>query len=136
MLNHVSMAGKLCRDPELRKTGSGVSVCSFRIAVDRDFNGKDEGGKTADFFDVVAWRHTADFVSTYFSKGRTAIVAGRLQNREWTDEGGNKRTTNEIIAKNVYFGDYKRDGDNHATTGGDQYSANGIDMNEDDELPF
>ena len=134
MLNHVSIAGKLCRDPELRKTGSGVSVCSFRIAVERDFKGKDEGGHTADFFDVVAWRHTADFVSTYFAKGRTAIVAGRLQNREWTDKEGNKRTTTEIIADNVYFGDSKKPGDTMESTSASAQDFAGLE--DDEPLPF
>lgn len=137
MLNHVTMAGRLCRDPELRKTGSGVSVASFRIACDRDFKCKNgDGNKEADFFDVVAWRHTADFVSAYFSKGRMAIVDGRLQNREWTDKDGNKRTSTEIVAESVYFGDSKRENESHSAAGGEHYSANGFDMNEDDDLPF
>lgn len=104
MLNHVSVMGRLTRDPEMRRTGSGVPVTSFTLAVDRDFS-KD---KECDFFDVVAWRNTAEFVNSYFKQGRMAIVAGRLQTRSWTDKDGNKRKAVEIVAENVYFGDSKK----------------------------
>jgi single-strand DNA-binding protein len=100
--------GRLVKDPELRRTQSGTSVTSFRIAVDRDFKSQN-GEKKADFFDIVAWRQTAEFVSKYFTKGRMAIIEGRLQTRDWTDRDGNKRVATEIIADNVYFGDSKRD---------------------------
>nr|WP_326184985.1 single-stranded DNA-binding protein [uncultured Oscillibacter sp.] len=109
MLNKVIIMGRLVRDPELRRTQSGVAVTSIRIAVDRDFKGQD-GTKQADFFDVVAWRGTAEFVSKYFAKGRMAVVEGRLQTRDWTDREGGKRVATEIVADNVYFGDSKRDG--------------------------
>lgn len=109
MLNKVIIMGRLVRDPELRRTQSGVAVTSVRIAVDRDFKGQD-GTKQADFFDVVAWRSTAEFVSKYFTKGRMAVVEGRLQTRDWTDRDGGKRVATEIVADNVYFGDSKRDG--------------------------
>lgn len=109
-LNHICIMGRLTRDPELRRTGSGTPVASFAIAVDRDFGGKDGGEKETDFFDVVAWRHTAEFVEKYFSKGRMAIVSGKIQNRSWTDKNGNARRTTEIIADNVYFGDSKQSG--------------------------
>lgn len=108
MLNKVIIMGRLVKDPELRRTQSGTAVTSFRIAVDRDFKSQD-GSKQADFFDVVAWRATAEFVSKYFTKGRMAVVEGRLQLRDWTDRDGNKRRTAEVIADNVYFGDSKRD---------------------------
>lgn len=108
MLNSVIIMGRLVMDPELRRTQSGVAVTSFRIAVDRDFKGQD-GSKQADFFDVVAWRNTAEFVSKYFTKGRMAVVDGKLQSRKWTDKDGGKRVAIEIIADNVYFGDSKRE---------------------------
>ena len=111
MLNHITIMGRLVRDPELRRTGSGVAVASFTVAVDRDFGGRDGGEKETDFIDCVAWRQTGEFVSKYFTKGRMAVVSGRLQIRNWTDKEGNKRRTAEVIADNVYFGDSKRDGD-------------------------
>ena len=109
MLNKIIIMGRLARDPELRRTQSGVSVTSFRIACDRDFKSQ-SGEKETDWIDVVAWRNTAEFVSKYFTKGRMAIVEGRLQTRDWTDKDGNKRTAVEVVADNVYFGDSKRDG--------------------------
>ena len=151
MLNHIVLMGRLTRDPELRRTGSGIAVASFRLAVDRDFGPKDGGEKEADFIDIVAWRSTAEFVSRYFTKGRMAVVSGRLQMRNWTDKEGNKRTTTEVVADNVYFGDSKRDGAAPAPQGGfDQSYApapttfsgaartSDFSMLEDDdnELPF
>ena len=118
MLNHITIMGRLTRDPELRRTGSGVAVASFTLAVDRDFGKNENGEKETDFIDCVAWRQTGEFVSKYFTKGRMAVVSGRLQIRPWTDKDGNKRRTAEIVADNVYFGDSRRDGD---TAGG--YSA-------------
>ena len=112
MLNHITLMGRLVRDPELRRTGSGVAVASFRIAVDRDFAPKDGGERKADFIDCVAWRQTGEFISKYFSKGRMIVVDGRLEMRDWTDKEGNKRTTAEVIVDNAYFGDSKRDSDN------------------------
>ncbi len=112
MLNQIIIMGRLTRDPELRRTGSSVAVASFTLAVDRDFSGKDSGEKETDFIDCVAWRQTGEFVSKYFTKGRMAVVSGRLQIRTWTDKDGNKRRTAEIVADNVYFGDSKKDTDN------------------------
>ena len=109
MLNRIIVMGRMTRDPELRRTGSGTAVASFTVAVDRDFKSQ-AGEKETDFIDVVAWRNTAEFVSKYFSKGRMAVVEGRLQMRDWTDKNGNKRRSAEIVADNVYFGDSKRDG--------------------------
>ena len=108
MLNHIVLMGRLTKDPELRATGSGIPVASFRLAVDRDFGSRETGEKQADFIDIVAWRQTADFVSKYFTKGRMAVVSGRLQMRDWTDKDGNKRTSYEVVADNVYFGDSKQ----------------------------
>ena len=111
MLNHITIMGRLTRDPELRRTGSGVAVASFTVAVDRDFGGRDGGEKETDFIDCVAWRQTGEFVSKYFTKGRMAVVSGRLQIRSWTDKDGNKRRTAEVVADNCYFGDSKREGE-------------------------
>ena len=109
MLNKIILMGRLTRDPELRRTGSGTAVTSFSLAVDRDFKSQ-SGEKETDFIDVVAWRNTAEFVSKYFTKGRMAVVEGRLQIRDWTDKDGGKRRSAEVVADNVYFGDTKRDG--------------------------
>ena len=118
MLNHIVIMGRLTRDPELRRTGTGVAVASFSLAVDRDFSPRDGGERETDFIDCVAWRQTGEFVSKYFTKGRMAVVSGRLQIRSWTDKDGNKRRTAEIVADNVYFGDSKREGE-----GGGSYNA-------------
>ena len=108
MLNKIFLMGRLTRDPELRRTQSGTAVTSFSLAVDRDFKSQN-GEKETDFIDIVAWRSTAEFVSKYFTKGRMAVVEGRLQIRDWTDRDGAKRRTAEVIADNVYFGDSRRD---------------------------
>ena len=155
MLNHIVLMGRLTRDPELRTTQSGVNVASFRIAVDRDFGGRDGGEKQADFIDCVAWRQTGEFVSKYFSKGRMIVVSGRLQMRDWTDRDGNKRTSAEVVADNVYFGDSKRDsdsarGDSGYSRSDDSYSRSSYNSgrssapqgsfaelgDDDGELPF
>ena len=114
-LNHISIMGRICNDIELRRTGSGVPVASFTVAVDRDF--KDSNGqKETDFIDCVAWRGTGEFVERNFSKGKMIVVAGRLQIRKWEDKNGNKRNSAEIVAENVYFGDSK-------TSTGEKYEA-------------
>ena len=123
MLNHITIMGRLTRDPELRRTGSGVAVASFTLAVDRDFGKNDNGERETDFIDCVAWRQTGEFVSKYFTKGRMAVVSGRLQIRSWTDKEGNKRRTAEVVADNVYFGDSKRDGDSGSSYGGNTYGG-------------
>ena len=107
MLNKIIIMGRLTIDPELRRTGSGTAVTSFSMACDRDFKSQ-SGDKETDFIEVVAWKNTAEFVSKYFTKGRMAVVEGRLQGRDWTDKAGNKRTTAEVVAYNVYFADSKR----------------------------
>ena len=130
MLNHITIMGRLTRDPELRMTQSQTQVASFTLAVDRDFGGRDGGEKQADFIDCVAWRQTAEFVSKYFTKGRMAVVSGRLQIRNWTDKEGNKRRSAEVVADNVYFGDSKRrdDGDQPARS---SYSPSGRSGSQD-----
>ena len=160
MLNRIILMGRLTRDPELRHTQTGTAVASFSLAVDRDFKDRTTGEKSTDFIDIVAWRQTAEFVSRFFTKGRMAVVEGRLQLRDWTDRDGNKRRTAEVVADNVYFGDSKRDaegggygapsggygapggyappaapasGGYSAPAGGDQFA----ELTEDDgELPF
>ena len=109
MLNRIILMGRLTRDPELRHTQTGTAVASFSLAVDRDFKDKSTGEKSTDFIDIVAWRQTAEFVSRFFTKGRMAVVEGRLQLRDWTDRDGNKRRSAEVIADNVYFGDSRRE---------------------------
>ena len=134
MLNRIIVMGRLTRDPELRRTNSGNAVTSFTVAVDRDFKTQ-SGENETDFIDVGAWRNTAEFVSKYFSKGRTAVVEGRLQLRDWTDKEGNKRRTAEIVADSVYFGDSKRDGGDNS--GCAPAPSGGFDEIEDDgDLPF
>ena len=124
MLNHITIMGRLTRDPELRRTGSGIAVASFTVAVDRDFGGRDGGEKETDFIDCVAWRSTGEFVSKYFTKGSMIVVSGRLQIRSWTDKDGNKRRTAEVVADNVYFGESKRSSGNSDSYGGNTYGNN------------
>ena len=107
MLNKIIIMGRFARDPELRRTGSGTAVTSFSLACDRDFKSQ-SGEKETDFIEVVAWKNTAEFVSKYFSKGRMAVVEGRLQIRDWKDKDGGKRRIAEVVADNVYFADSKR----------------------------
>ena len=148
MLNRIILMGRLTRDPELRHTQTGTVVASFSLAVDRDFRNRDSGEKGVDFIDVVAWRNTAEFVSKYFTKGRMAVVEGRLQIRDWTDREGGKRRSAEVVADNIYFGDSKRDGETGGASfsrpaapadygmppvGGDQFAELADD---DGELPF
>ena len=124
MLNHITIMGRLTRDPELRRTGSGVAVASFTVAVDRDFGGRDGGEKETDFIDCVAWRQTGEFVSKYFTKGSMIVVSGRLQIRPWTDKDGNKRRTAEVVADNCYFGESKRSSEGGSSYGGNAYGGN------------
>lgn len=133
MLNKIALMGRLVRDPELRRTQGGTAVVSFRLAVDRDYKTED-GSKQADFFDVVAWRSTAEFVSKYFTKGRMAVVDGRLQSRPWTDKDGNKRVAIEIVAESVYFGDSKRSESDTPPAPSGEFQE--IPDEEKGELPF
>lgn len=137
MLNSITIMGRFVRDPQLKTTNTGIPVVSFSIAVDRDFADKESGERGVDFIDVTAWRHTAEFVSRYFTKGRMAVVSGRLQTRNWTDKDGNKRKTVEIVAENVYFGDSKRnDSEPSATSSLSAPSDFAAIDGEDDGLPF
>lgn len=111
MLNHIVIMGRLARDPELRRTQTGTPVASFRLAVERDFKDKASGERITDWIDVTAWSYTAEFVSKYFTKGRMAVVSGRLQTQEWTDRDGNKRRSVGVVADSVYWGDARREGD-------------------------
>ena len=148
MLNKIILMGRLTRDPELRRTGTCTAVTSFSLAVDRDFKSQ-SGEKETDFIDIVAWRSTAEFVSKYFTKGRMAVVEGRLQIRDWTDKDGGKRRSAEVVADNVYFGDSKRDGGDssgysaapaYKNAAPSNFNAGGSDFAEigedDGELPF
>ena len=149
MLNHITIMGRLTRDPELRRTGSGLAVASFTVAVDRDWPNKETGEKETDFIDCVAWRQTGEFVSKWFSKGSMIVVSGRLQIRPWTDKEGNKRKAAEIVVDNVYFGESKKDSSSSApnqyTTatyntpsyGGYTQTSNFAMLDDDDaQLPF
>ena len=141
MLNKIIIMGRLTIDPELRRTGSGTAVTSFSMACDRDFKSQ-SGDKETDFIEVVAWKNTAEFVSKYFSKGRMAVVEGRLQIRDWTDKDGGKRRSAEVVADNVYFADSKRSESNdnqkenfNALSG--RVSDDFVPISEEDgELPF
>ena len=125
MLNQIVIMGRLTRDPELRRTGSGIAVAAFTLAVDLDYK-PDDGERECDFIDCVAWRGTGEFVSRYFSKGRMAVVQGRLQIRAWTDKDGNKRRSAEVVADNVYFGDSKKEQTTGCTSyGGNAYGGSG-----------
>ena len=148
MLNKIFIMGRLTRDPELRRTQNGTAVAGFALAVDRDYKNAD-GTKETDFIEVVAWRSSAEFVSKYFTKGRMAVVEGRLQIRDWTDKDGGKRRSAEVVADNVYFGDSKRDGDDssgysaapaYKNAAPSNFNAGGSDFAEigedDGELPF
>ena len=152
MLNHITIMGRLTRDPELRYTQSQTPVASFTLAVDRDFGGRDGGEKQTDFIDCVAWRSSAEFVSKYFHKGSMAVVSGRLQINSYTDRDGNKRNRAEVVVDNMYFGESRRredDGNNYgsrSTNSFDRYEQSSrasapsspfSDLSDDDgELPF
>ena len=144
MLNHITIMGRLTRDPELRRTGSGVAVASFTVAVDRDFADKNTGDRETDFIDCVAWRGTGEFVNRNFSKGSLIVVSGRFQIRSWNDNDGNKRRTAEVVADNVYFGGSKNSGEHtyeYTYAAPAMYSSAGMSdyaMLEDDDaqLPF
>ena len=124
MLNHITIMGRLARDPELRRTGTGIAVASFTVAVDRDFGNRDGGERETDFIDCVAWRQTGEFVSKYFTKGSMIVVSGRLQIRSWNDKDGNKRRTAEVVADNVYFGESKRNSDSGSFGNAPSYGGN------------
>lgn len=134
-LNKIVLMGRMTRDPELHNTGSGTPVVSFTLAVDRDIKNQD-GERETDFIDIVAWRSTATFVSKFFTKGRMAVVEGRLQIRDYTDKDGNKRKATEVVANNVYFGDTKRDGDGSPVQSAPRGQSAAATDYSDDALPF
>lgn len=138
MLNRIILMGRLTRDPELRHTQQGTAVASFTLAVDRDFKEKGSDKTATDFIDCVAWRATGEFAAKYFSKGRMAVVEGRLQMRDWTDKEGNKRRSAEVIADNLYFGDSKRESDSRepAAPLGPQKDQFAELADDDGDLPF
>lgn len=136
MLNKIVLMGRLTRDPEMRHTGNGTAVASFSLAVDRDFKSQ-SGEKETDFIDIVAWRSTAEFVSKYFTKGRMAVVEGRLQIRDWTDKDGKTRRSVEVVAEHVYFVDSKQRSESD-TASAPPASGDFREIPEDEEgeLPF
>jgi len=136
MLNQIVLMGRLTKDPELRRTQGGTAVASFTLAVDRDFTNQD-GSKDTDFIDCVAWKGTGEFVSKYFTKGRMAVVSGRLQLRDWTDREGNKHRSAEVVANSVYFGESKKDRDEASYEAAEHAGKVEYDeADEDGELPF
>ena len=135
MLNKIIAMGRLTADPELKTTGGGTSVCSFTLASDRDYKGKDAERET-DWLDCVAWRGTAEFISKYFAKGRMMVVEGRLQTRTYEDKNGNKRKATEIVVDNAYFGDSKKDTDGYAHTATSGTGEFAEISEEDGNLPF
>ena len=144
MLNHATLMGRLTANPELRHTSSDIPLCKFSIAVDRDYSA---GGsdKQTDFIDIIAWRHTAEFVSQYFKKGNAIVVDGRIQTGSF-EKDGIKRKTFEIVANNVYFGESKKSSSNSAeydseTSVDKDVSSYSNDVSfdsddDDDDLPF
>ena len=126
MLNHITIMGRLVRDPELRRTGSGIAVASFTLAVDRDHK-PDGGERECDFIDCVAWRQTGEFVSKYFTKGSMAVVSGRLQIRNWTDKEGNKRRSAEVVSEHAWFGEGKKNSEGSFTANGQNGYPGGSD---------
>ena len=136
MLNNVNLAGRICKDLELKQTPNGVSVLSFSVAVERDYKNGTE--RATDFINCVAWRNTAEFISKYFSKGKLIILNGRLEVRKWEDKNGENRYATEVIVDNAYFGGDKQNG----TTENNEATENNVEETtdflpaEDDNLPF
>lgn len=142
MLNEVILMGRLTRDPDVRMTQNGTTAANFSLACERDYAPQGQDQET-DFFDVVAFRNTADFVGRYFAKGQLVAVKGRLQQRDWTDKQGNKRRTTEILADRCYFAEKRQDRD--VSSGGFQQMSDStplpfaepdMQMGLGDELPF
>lgn len=141
MLNDVKLMGRLTATPELKTTPGGSTVTSFTLAVERDFKNKETGERDVDFFDCVAWRSTAEFVTRYFTKGRMAVVSGSLQTRKYTDKDGNNRRATEIKVEKVYFGDSekKETGNTNAAQPAPAFAQPAPtyeELNDDEELPF
>ena len=102
MFNRAILIGRLTADPELKQTQNGISVCSFSIAVDRRFSGRDSERKT-DFINITSWRQQAEFVCRYFHKGDVIGIEGSIQTRNYEDKNGSKRTAVEVVTDNVFF---------------------------------
>ena len=138
MLNRIILSGRLTRDPELRRTQSGIPVASFSLAVNRDFKDKATGEMPVDFIDIVAWRHTGEFAANYFAKGSMAVVEGRLQIRDWTDREGGRRRTAEVVASSIYFGDSakKKSAPAPAANTDATPPTSEFESEADEELPF
>ena len=140
--NKVILVGNLTADPELKQTQTGISVTSFTVAVSRPFSkNAAEGQPQADFINVVAWRNTAEFVTKFFTKGRSILICGRLQTRSWTDQNGQKRYATEVVADEAQFVDRKPEGAGTAAAAPAPYGASPKDvafeeMSADDDLPF
>ena len=133
MLNNITIMGRLTATPELKTTPSGTPVTSFTLAVERDFKDRETGERTADFIDCVAWRGAAEIVTRYFTKGRMAVVAGRLQIRNYTDKDNNKRRVAEVVAENIYFGDSASTGSGNSNAG---QAPTYEEVKDDEDLPF
>ena len=136
MLNKIFLQGRLVADPELRHTQNGVAVASFRLAVDRDFKDRETGERKADFINVVAWRQTGEFVSRFLTKGRLAVVEGKLQTRDYTDRDGNRRYATEVVADNVYFGDSKPQDAQPAVHAVNVDASDFDEIEDDPDFPF
>ena len=143
MLNRVILMGRLTKDPELKQTPNNVSVATFSLAVDRNYQA-DKDNKQTDFINIVAWRHTAEFVGKYFTKGQLVAVEGSIQTRSYQDKDGNNRTVFEVVADQVYFAEKKQNGNNQSqseSSAKDSFPDGGLgDFEEfedsDGELPF
>ena len=137
MLNHIVINGRLTASPELRYTKSNTPVASFRVAVERDFGEKD-GVKAVDYINCVAWRSTAEFVNKYFFKGSMVLISGRLQMESYKDRNGENRTSAEVVAEHVYFGESKQKGEKRLTEAPDDIQAGKFsDLDgSDEEFPF
>lgn len=133
MLNHIVLMGRLTRDPELRRTQSGIAVASFTLAVDQDYKSQN-GERGVDFINIVAWRGTAEFAEKYFEKGQMAVVSGRLSTRNYEDKNGNKRTAYEVVASNIYFCGSKSNARNSETDAAPQ-TFDPL-MDDDPDIPF
>ena len=137
MMNHITLMGRLVADPELKTTQNGNSVASLRVAVDRNYTPQGQEKQT-DFISCVAWRHTAEFISKYFSKGRMIALEGSLQCRNYEDKQGQKRTAYEVVVEQAYFADSKQDGEKQKARGVGSFPAVEMDVSADDDgdLPF
>lgn len=135
MLNKTVLMGRLTKDPELRKTPSGVSVVSFTLAVDRSYTKQGEE-RQADFINIIAWRGTADFVAKYFTKGQLMALSGRIQTRSWEETNGQKRFATEVVADEVFFAGAKKDAGETAPAEAPADNGFGFYETQDEDLPF